>query len=164
MLQLMQGTAIALAAVLALRNPSFESEPGYCERFARQVFESVYPEHAEVTVNFLASARSSATAFIDTKYCVVDRVGGMILPTESERLVQAGDYLYKCIRTSGVSGHVGIAFHQPTADGGSIICVAENSSYHENPDATGNVNGAKGYRNLDDFGPYEVLVRFDKQV
>lgn len=126
---------------MALHDGRFVAMPGYCQMFARQVVQhccgGMYDEY------WRASAIQTMRAFrYDHRYTVTG-------PPE------AGDLLYKGNMTSGPFGHVGICFDQP----GEGLCVAENSSYHMNPEHMGDVDGAKGFRTLAAFGPYEQITR-----
>ncbi len=148
--------AIAEKALAAFSDPAFEGQPGYCQRFVRQVVESLYPD-ASFDAYFAPSAVQSMMNFEPTRFNVWEEVGesGQF---PDDGFIQAGDILYKGTATSGPFGHVGIAFHN-TIDGEAILCVAENSSYHMNPDHMGDVSGAKGWRTAAAFGPIEMVVR-----
>ena len=86
---------------------------------------------------------------------------GLANGAPKEGFIQAGDLIYKGTATSGPFGHVGIAFHN-IINGATALCVAENSSYHINPEHMGDVSGAKGWRTLPAFGPFEMIVRLNQ--
>ena len=156
------GDTLARTAIKALLNPRFTGIPGRCEQFAREVFEAVYPDHSEVTKHFLATARVSMLSFQDTEYNVWENIGGIDHLFPPQDFLKPGDYLYKGFETSGPNGHVGIFFHNQDQQGQPVPCVAENSTFHMSPGAHGNVSGAKGYRSLTEFGPYEMVVRLSE--
>ena len=153
------GPAIAEQAVKALRLPNFTAAPGRCEQFARQVFESLYPDYTPITRHFLATARVSMESFRDTVYNVSGNNGVTRGKSLEGAFLRPGDYLYKGNLTSGPSGHVGIFFHNVGADGLPVGSVAENSTYHMAPGSDGNISGAKGIRTLTEFGAFEMVVR-----
>ena len=154
------GNDIARQAVKALRLPNFTAEPGRCEQFARQVFESLYPDYTPITRHFLASARVTMESFRDTVYNVWSNNGVTRGKPLEGAFLRPGDYLYKGSLTSGPSGHVGIFFHNIGGDGLPVGSVAENSTYHMAAGSDGNISGAKGIRTLTEFGAYEMIVRF----
>jgi len=153
------GNDIARQAVKALRLPNYTAAPGRCEQFARQVFESLYPDYTPITRHFLASARVTMESFRDSIYNVWSNSAGSAGKPLESAFLRPGDYLYKGNQTSGPSGHVGIFFHNIGADGLPVGSVAENSLYHMNPEHDGNISGAKGIRTLTEFGAYEMVVR-----
>lgn len=154
----MLGVRLALKALEALSDSRFEQGSGFCERYARQVFEACYPARQDASKHFLASARTSMDAFQGTGFVFLDNVGGMTYATDVE--LEHGDFVYKGVRTSGVAGHVGIVFTN-IVKGEPQLCVAENSSYHINNPGPQTIQGAKGWRTLEQFGAFEMVVRFD---
>ena len=153
------GNDLAIQAVKALRLPEFESEAGYCQRFVRQVFFSLYGQEYPYS-NFAGSALETMHNFASTKYARWNNIGSVVPVERVKRMIEPGDYLYKGSATSGSFGHVGIAFNNNTGlSTNGTVSVAENSSYHTNPAHDGNVSGAKGFRTLEEFGSFELLVR-----
>lgn len=122
--------ATAQAAIAAVTDPAFEAEAGYCQRFVRQVVQSVAGDRYDRL--WADSAKATAQRCVDAGLAV-------------EGDPADGDLLYRTTGSGG-HGHVGIY----VGDGR----VAENSSTK-----IGRVQGAKGYRSLKQFGPYDVLAR-----
>ena len=122
--------AIARAAMDAVTDDDFERQAGYCQRFVRQVVQSVVGDRYDHV--WSDSAATTARA------C---RAAGLAVDGEP----QPGDLLYKTAGSGGY-GHVGIY----VGDGR----VAENSSTK-----IGRVSGAKGYRTLSQFGTVDAIVR-----
>ena len=151
----MTGTDIADAAQGAMRDPAFVDTPGQCQHFAREVAEAVGGEVARVMDTYRAgTARETLHNFLGTGYDIWAHGDGPI------PALQEGDFLYKSERTSGPAGHVGIAANgRREGLPATTIIVYENSSYHENPVHEGNKDGAKGFRTLAQFGPFDLLVR-----
>ena len=150
--------AIAEKALSAFTDPSFTGIPGQCEKFVREVVESLYPS-TDFDQYFGPTAVESMHNFEPTEYNVWENIGSND-DAPPDGFIQAGDLIYKGTATSGPFGHVGIAFHN-TIDGATVLCVAENSSYHIDPAHMGDVSGAKGWRTLPAFGPFEMIVRLD---
>lgn len=153
---LITGATIAAICVAAFRDSDFTSDPGYCQQFAREVAERTGGVVAERMDQYRqGSALATMGAFGDSPYNIWERSSGLALPT-----IQEGDFLYKGRLTSGPFGHVGIALNgRRVGLPGSVVCVGENSSYHMDPDNMGDISGAKGFRTLEAFGPFEMLVR-----
>ena len=133
--------ALAKMALYALTAKGFETERGYCSRFARQVCEAAYGDlrfNDQWRTDAHPSAKKSALAFKAADYAVSGPP-------------QIGDILFKTVGSGGF-GHVGIYTERG---------VAENSSYHavrsENEDA-------RGLRSLAQFGPYQIIVRLPPRV
>jgi hypothetical protein len=141
----MNNLTLRSAAIAGITDKGYEAAPGYCERFFRQVSESVYgTTYADY---YCASARETALAFLD---------GGQqdysaFVATSSEH-PQLGDVFFKT-QGSGNFGHVGIYVGDIAGIGADL--VAENSST-----SIGRINGAKGYRTLNQWGHIDVVVRF----
>lgn len=149
------GTRIADVAQRAMRDANFTDTPGHCQMFARQVAEAVGGEAGAVMDQYRAgSALETLENFTGTGYDVWASSDGPPLG------IQEGDFLYKSDKTSGPAGHVGIAANgRREGLPGTVVIVYENSSYHENPAHKGNREGAKGFRTLAGFGPFDLLVR-----
>jgi hypothetical protein len=146
------GDTLARKALAALRDPRFEKQAGYCQKFCRQVVQSVFG--AKFDQYWAPSAYETMHNFWHTPYCVWKR------GDEAHPVIQAGDLLYKGVLTSGAHGHVGIAANgKLVGRSSSQIIVFENSSYHINPEHEGNVSGAKGWRTLEAYGRFEAIVR-----
>ena len=148
------GFDIAEEAVSALHDPTFVRQAGYCQMFVRQVIQitcgSIFDEY------WRSSAADTMRAFYGSKYVVWEASGGKQIPS-----LQDGDGLYKGRLTSGPFGHVGFAVNgKHLGLPSSVVCVCENSSYHVNPDHMGDIQGAKGWRSFDAFGPFEMIVRW----
>jgi cell wall-associated NlpC family hydrolase len=145
-------SGLARAAWAALGDPAFESRPGYCERFVREVIQSVFAH--DFDGYFQATAYATMQAFTPSQFC---RYSGSIIDASDVARgsvhLQAGDLLFKGPSTSGPYGHVAILLS------GAVYRVAENSSYHLLPGSLGDVSGAKGWRSLLAFGPFEAVVR-----
>ncbi len=125
--------AIAKEALAAVTDADFESAPGYCQRFVRQVVQRALGDQFDHL--WAESAKATAQRCLEAGLAVVGEP-------------QPGDLLY---RTSGSGGygHVGIYVGDDR--------VAENSSTK-----IGRVQGAKGFRTLRQFGAVDVLVRLDQ--
>jgi len=130
---------LAEAAVLAIQDPRFEDQPGYCQKFVRQVIQKVYGDKFDRYA--LASAKDSAQAWLGSPYAI---------RTSDLADTQIGDILYKQ-HTSGRFGHVGIRV------AGNL--VAENSSTFR-----GRLAGAKGFRTLEQYGAFDVVVRLPEEL
>jgi hypothetical protein len=126
---------LAEEAQRALTAPGYETEPGYCQRFTRQVVQKVYG--GKFDKYFKSSAYETMLAFKDSPYAV---------PVERGSL--PGDLLYKGRKTSGTHGHVGIRILGNK--------VAENSSAHVREMGD---RDARGTRSLEAFGEFELIVR-----
>ena len=121
--------AIVRQAEAAITDKRFESQPGLCQRFARQVVQAVCGHQYDAMMK--GTARESAIA--------AERLGWT-----AKGLPQAGDLLYR--RTgAGGAGHVGIY-----AGNGVVI---DNSS-----SKSGRISGAKGRAALAQFR-YDTIVR-----
>jgi cell wall-associated NlpC family hydrolase len=148
------GTDIANKAQSAMDSSHFVDVPGCCQMFARQVAEAVGSEvGARMDEYRTGTAKATMENFRGTEFDVWERGDG-------DFALQEGDFLYKGSATSGPAGHVGIVANgRREGLDGSVVIVYENSSYHEVPGHQGNIEGAKGWRTLDKFGPYEMVVR-----
>ena len=153
---------IALKVVEALRDPSFTTQPGECQKFVREVVEQCgdAEDVAVMDAHRGATAKQTMLNFANTSFAIWSRVGVGGHPPEG--VVKAGLIVYKGSATSGPDGHTGIAFHN-IIDGKSVLCIGENSSRHiRNPGIFHNqaqTQGAKGWIVFDpDFGPIEMVV------
>jgi surface antigen len=129
---------LSSAAISAISFGDYVTSPGLCQTFIRQVLKNMYLEDtydAIIAPHMLSSASSSGRSFLYTDYVVTND------PEE-------GDLLYK---TPGY-GHVGIYVGDVYNDGNAY--VAENSFT-----SIGRIRGALGYRNLTQFGSYQICVR-----
>ena len=163
------GPTLARAAVAALRSGPFETQSGYCERFIRQVVESVYPDIA-FDQTFDGSASLQMHNLSGTRYVVKEDIGRGFYPDPA--MILPGDLLFKGNATSGPSGHVGMFFHETgllQSDGSTpaIDAVAENSSFHlvhpgRAPGLYAQIRNALGWRSLPKFGMVEMIVRLSK--
>ena len=158
-------TAIALAGltdstVLPSGEPRFSGIPGHCQEFARDVSEAVGGSVGAAMDKYrTGSALGTMVNFEPTSYNVWENIGSSD-DKPAPGFLQPGDFLYKGRATSGAFGHVGIYIGTFKLMGQPPLpCVAENSSYHIDPDHMGNVSGAKGIRTLTAFGPFEMVVR-----
>ena len=153
-------TSIAQTAIAALSDPNFTGVAGHCQEFAREVAEADGGNVAKAMDESKASsALQTMMNFCPTPYNVWENIGNSDDKPDSGFL-QPGDFLYKGTATSGPYGHVGVFIGTFTLEGQSPApCVAENSSYHMNPEHMGDVSGAKGIRTLAAFGSYEMVVR-----
>lgn len=124
---------LAARAMLAVKDADFEDEDGYCQRFNRQIIQSVYGDKYDQFHK--ASAKESAEAWL---------AAGIGVRSSDPSKLEEGDVVYKTTG-SGPYGHVGIV----TSKG-----IAENSST-----SIGRVRGAKGYRSVAEFGHFDVVVR-----
>ena len=163
------GPTLARAAVAALRSGPFEAQSGYCERFIRQVVESVYPNVA-FDETFDGSASLQMHNLSGTRYVVKEDIGRGFYPDSA--MILPGDLLFKGNATSGPSGHVGMFFHEtgllrPDGSTSVIDAVAENSSFHlvhpgRVPGLYAQIRNALGWRSLPKFGMVEMIVRLSK--
>lgn len=129
----------------AITDRNFELQSGYCSRFVRQVVEATHGK--KYSHLFGASAKISANLFLASPY-------GYYWPAEKAKLgnvIQVGDILFKR-NGSGGYGHVGIYVGDVPGVGKQL--VAENASA-----TRGRVQGAKGYRTLEQYGSFDVLGR-----
>jgi hypothetical protein len=127
------GNAIlARAAVTAVTNPNIETRSGMCSRFCRQVVQPLYGQ--EIDRLFGASAIETARNFQHRGHTLDPR----------SNTPRPGDLLFKT--QAGRFGHVGIYV--------GARGVAENAST-----ARGRVQGAKGYRTLEEYGKYNLIGR-----
>lgn len=156
----MPTSKMAATAIAALSDPNFTGIPGYCQMFVREVAEATGEPYKSAMDTYRAgSAVQTMMNFQPTAYNIWENVGkaddspdpGFLLP---------GDVIYKGRATSGPFGHTGIFIGIFTLQGQPPLpCVAENSSYHIDPNHMGGVSGAKGIRTLSAFGPFEMVVR-----
>lgn len=132
------------AAISGITDDNIEGEKGYCQKYVRQVTEGVYG--TKFGNYFTSTARESGENFL----AAGTGDGFQAWAGDSAPAPEPGDLLYKT-HGSGNVGHVGI--YVGTV-GGRDNLVASNSST-----SIGRISGAKGYRTLDEFGHYDVLVR-----
>jgi hypothetical protein len=125
---------LAAAAQRAMHDPQIESAKGYCSRFVRQIAEQIYGKRFRSM--FGATAIATCSAFKSAGYSV---------PANSH--LENGDILFKT--SAGRYGHVGVFV---SGEG-----VAENSSTR-----IGRIEGAKGFRSLEEFGRFNVIVRLPR--
>lgn len=130
-------TSLTDTAIDAVTDSQFEGRAGYCQKFVRQVVESVYGK-TMYSGMMKPSARESGIAARDM---------GLTVPVNSK--LMPGDILYK-LYGSGGYGHVGIYVNDNM--------IVENSSTR-----IGRVSGAKGYRTLGQFGKYDIIVRLEQK-
>ena len=150
---------IAKEAVNALTAKGYPTVGGECQRFVREVVERSGDTQAAAAMDRIRTGTAAGTLenFADTAYMVWHKPGAGNIPAAI--LVQAGDCLYKGEASTGgdPSGHTGIAFHNVIeADGESVLCVAENSTFHvHNPgDGAGYgspANDARGWRTFTEW-------------
>lgn len=147
------GTLIALEAVHALGDPDFTGKPGECQKFVREVCEAAGEEARRVMDTFRrATARETMEAFRGTRYVVW-------VTGQGPHAFQDGDLIYKGSQTSGPDGHAAIAVNgRHVGLAGTVLAVCENSHYQLN-NPVHRVQGAKGWREISRFGPYEMVVR-----
>ena len=113
----------------------FTKEKSMCQKFTRQVIQSVYGSKFDKF--FKGSAKETGEAFLkDGKY-VIDKKRGSV----------PGDLLYK-LDGSGGFGHVGIRVEQNQ--------VAENSVRHY---ARSGGRDGRGFRSLQEFGDFDLIIR-----
>ncbi|MBV9468811.1 MAG: hypothetical protein JO316_14130 [Abitibacteriaceae bacterium] len=124
------------AAVHGISASGFDTRPHHCQKWVRQVVQSV--AGSQYDEFWQATARATALAFLDD--------GRFVVPLDHGSL--PGDLLYK-LNGSGGDGHVGIRVRGNQ--------VAENASCHWNSEAEH--PDARGYRTLVEFGHYDVVVR-----
>jgi hypothetical protein len=124
---------IVAAAALAMVRRGYESRPGFCARFVRQVVWEVYNRRDFPPGNL--DARQQFQWFA---------AQGLSIPLEHGSV--PGDLLYKISFHDGLHGHVGIRCI------GNV--VIENSSYHSE-----NGSDARGQRTLEAFGEVSGIIR-----
>lgn len=144
---IVSGDALAAAMKTALTSKGyttpagvfvpFVTSPGECEKFMREVVQSLYGD----LFDFYWGPSAYATMLR------FQRDGKYSLPAST--LLQAGDIIFKGVKTSGPAGHT--AMWIPAG------VFGENSSYHwlpesDNPDA-------RGTRSKAAMGLYECVVR-----
>jgi hypothetical protein len=147
------GDQIARAAVDALADTSVVDSPHHCQMFVREVCERVGGVARQVMDAYRASSAELTLVNFehDGRYIVWDGTHS------ADPELVAGDILYKGRELAGPDGHTGIVFHNLIL-GKPVLCVAENSTYQiEHPDHA--VDGAKGWRTLHEFGPFNAVVR-----
>lgn len=145
----MANKALESAANHGINDSNFEDTPGYCERFARQVEQSVLGSKFDGF--YAATAADTARNFRDG-----NQDGYQSFPGEPPGGYQVGDVIYKEEDSDPPSGHVGIVVMH-----NGILSVAENSVTD-----IGRVRGGCGYRTLAQW-PIEdcrVTVRFPDTV
>jgi hypothetical protein len=121
----------------ALTNDDYETDPGYCQRFVRQVVHAVYGSRYEQYRG--QDAKDSARLWRHSQLCVNPKNGSV-----------PGDILYFEHR-HGPHGHVVIRIHGNK--------VAENSVVHSN-----GRHGGKGTRELWQLGTPSLIVRLPKDA
>jgi hypothetical protein len=122
---------LAIAARLAVTAPGYATEPGQCQHFIREVIEAEYGlDYEEYRAG---SAKEAGKLWKKSPYAVDPKEGSII-----------GDILYK-VNCAGKFGHVGIRIPGNR--------VAENSSAHVQE------GDARGFRSLEEFGKYDLIVR-----
>lgn len=121
-------------ASMALKAPSFPSEPNLCSMWVRLVTDEFYGKDAFRHL-FGASARISAMRFKKSPYAVPLKRGS-----------KPDDILFRFGGNNGF-GHVGIRIPGNR--------VAENSSVHVGEDD----DEARGIRSLSHFGDWDLTVR-----
>jgi len=139
---------LAIAARKAVKDDAFEKRPGYCQRFVRQVMQSIYGRR--YNAYYQDSARETAEEFREHAL-------GFVPDDDTE--YRLGDILYK-EKGSGGFGHVGIWVGR--VNGSDVPLVAENSSTR-----IGRISGAKGYRKMAQFnadGGVSWVVRLPAPV
>jgi hypothetical protein len=139
---------LAIAARKAVKDPAFEGKPGYCQRFVRQVMQSIYGRR--YNAYYQDSARETAEEF---------REHGIGFKPNGDTAYHQGDILYKETGSGGF-GHVGIWVGR--VNDSDVPLVAENSSTR-----IGRVSGAKGYRTMAQFnadGGVSWVVRIPAPV
>lgn len=124
--------ALEEAAVKAVTADGFETLPHYCQRWTRQVVETVYGKRFEDVIH-KANAISAGLAL---------RSAGYSIPLQNGSV--PGDLLFK-LHGSGGDGHVGIRVLGNK--------VAENSSVHWDG------HDARGFRSLKEFGHFDLIIR-----
>ncbi len=123
---------LAAAARHAITDRSVTTERGMCSRFVRQVVQPLYPPRVDAL--FGATAIDTGNSFRGAHFAIYG---------ENAR-PRPGDILFKM--GAGRFGHVGIFVGNNQ--------VAENSS-----SSTGRVQGAKGFRTLEQFGKFTFIGR-----
>lgn len=131
------GSKLAAMAVKALTAKGFESTPGYCQRFFRQVRQAVHAHNYDAYDG--ATAEQSRKLWLGTPFAVAPEHGSVI-----------GDVLYKKATPNQPDGHVGIRIAGNK--------VAENSTVHSGK------FGGRGVRSLEDFGHYDLIVRIPESA
>lgn len=136
---------IAEKAKYALTADGFPIKNNECQKWARTVVQNTEVGHKYDGDFQLETAKLAGLSMLKNHPDFSFRYSpGMIL--------QPGDLCYKT-EGSGGSGHVGIYIGNNQ--------VAENSSYHWN--ATGGKD-ARGIRTLQQFGAFQIVVRFPVKV
>lgn len=120
----------------------YETRPGYCGRFVRQVLQSTYPETFDASL-FCGTAVETAEELVKHGHAQVF--------DERTMKLEEGDVIYK---TYQPFGHAAIV----TVHNGALV-IAENSSTH-----LGRVNGALGYRTLNEWGAPDVIWRIPQDL
>jgi len=139
----MANDALAVAARKAIHDPAFVSTPHCCQMFVREVIEAVYGDRYD-------DYRADTALHAAQKW----QAAGLGKKVEDiSDYPQTGDILYKMFN-DGDAGHVGIYVGRIGDPQPVIGLVAENSST-----SIGRVQGAKGYRNLSEFGAVDLVVR-----
>ncbi len=129
----MAASLLAETALKALTDDNFETEPGMCQRFVRQVIFAVHgPEFENYRAN---NAHNTAKIWRRSRYVVAPENGSQI-----------GDILYWYATPRQPDGHVAIRV------AGNRF--AENSVVHR-----GKKNGAKGTRPLHAKKSPDLLIR-----
>lgn len=129
--------ALAAVAEAALRDVNFTRRGSECQRFIRQIIQARYGGAFDKYHD--ASAELSRRRWAKSPYAVPPGNGSVV-----------GDILYKRGTKANPYGHVGIR-----VPGNK---VAENSTTSK-----GRIQGAKGYRSLEDFGTVDLIVRLPRK-
>jgi hypothetical protein len=148
--------AEAKVAIKAVYDPSFVRIKHYCSRFGRQV--ELKSQNGRFQKYFGATAKITGNNFLKSPY-------GHRWPQDKAKLggkLQPGDFLIKR-SGSGGAGHFGVYVGPVPAFPKYGNLVAENSST-----AIRRVQGAKGFRTLEEFnaygGKFDVVVRLPDPV
>ena len=141
---IISGDALAIAAEAALTGPGFETSPGYCQRWVREVVQEVA---GPLFDRYWAASAAASLALFEVGSSA-NSLGGRYVLNPAAPILR-GDLLYKAPALSGSAGHVGIM--------GIHGQVCENSSCHW--DAGADRPDARGSRTLAAFGPFSAIVR-----
>lgn len=132
---------IAEQAHKALTAPGYPTTNGLCQKFARLIVQATEVGHKYDDDFQKSSAKEAAEAMLAAHPNFVFRfTPGMV--------IQPGDLLYKTVGSGGF-GHVGVYLGSNE--------VAENSTYQWNKSGG---KDARGIRTLNEFGAFQVVVRF----
>lgn len=132
-----ENPVLAAIAVAAVTDRSYPLEKLWCQRFVKLIVRKF--AGGRYDAYHKASAELSRQAWAKSPYAVDPRRGSVI-----------GDILYKAGDAKNPDGHVGVRVPGNR--------VAENSST-----GLGRVQGAKGYRSLEQFGKVDLIVRLPRR-